>query len=310
MRIAVTGGAGFIGTNFVIEASKLGLEIVVIDSMTYAASPEALNGLSGVEIRKVDIRDSNNLEKALDGCDTVIHFAAETHNDNSLEDPEPFISTNVNGTFNLLEVCRKRDLRFHHVSTDEVFGDLPLYEQVSFNEETPYNPSSPYSSSKAASDHLVRAWVRSFGLRATISNCSNNFGPFQHPEKLIPRTIKTILEGGMPEVYGDGSNVRDWIHVSDHVSGVFAILERGSIGETYLLGADNEKSNLEIVRQILTTLGKTKDYINFIADRPGHDLRYSIDATKAKQELNWKPATTDFSTQLKQTVEWYVERLS
>lgn len=310
MRIAVTGGAGFIGANFVIEASKLGLEITVVDSMTYAASPEALDGVSGVEIRKVDIRDSKNLEKALEGCDTVVHFAAETHNDNSLNDPEPFISTNVNGTFNLLEVCRKRDLRFHHVSTDEVFGDLPISGDSSFNEETPYHPSSPYSASKAASDHLVRAWVRSFGLRATISNCSNNFGPFQHPEKLIPRTIKTILEGGMPEVYGDGSNVRDWIHVSDHITGIFGILERGSIGETYLLGAENEKSNLEIVQQILTTMGKPKDYIKFIADRPGHDLRYSIDASKAKRELNFKPESMDFYNQLEETVEWYVGRLS
>jgi dTDP-glucose 4,6-dehydratase len=234
-----------------------------------------------------------------------VHFAAESHNDNSLHDPSPFIQTNIVGTFTLLEAARQHDVRLHHVSTDEVYGDLDLDDPKRFTEDTPYNPSSPYSASKAGSDHLVRAWVRSMGVEATISNCSNNYGPWQHIEKFIPRQITTVIDGGRPRVYGTGHNVRDWIHAEDHSSAVLRILERGQIGETYLIGADGERNNLDVVRMILAHFGRGADDYDLVADRAGHDLRYAIDSTKLREQLGWQPALADFEAGLARTIEWY-----
>lgn len=237
--------------------------------------------------------------------DLVVHFAAESHNDNSLNDPSPFVQTNLIGTFTLLEAVRKHGVRFHHISTDEVYGDLELDDPAKFTPDTPYNPSSPYSSTKAGSDLLVRAWVRSFGVQATISNCSNNYGPYQHIEKFIPRQITNLIDGVRPKLYGAGENVRDWIHVEDHNSAVWAIIERGRIGETYLIGADGEKNNLEVVETLLEIFGLAKDDFEHVKDRPGHDLRYAIDATKLRDELGWTPKYTDFESGLRATVDWY-----
>ena len=234
-----------------------------------------------------------------------MHYAAESHNDNSLTEPGPFIQTNIVGTFQILEACRRHDVRLHHVSTDEVYGDLELDDPKKFTEDTPYNPSSPYSAAKAGSDHLVRAWVRSFGLRATISNCSNNYGPWQHIEKFIPRQITEVIDGRRPRVYGDGLNVRDWIHTEDHSSAVLRILEQGRIGETYLIGADGEKNNLEVVRAILRHFGRPEDDIEWVTDRAGHDRRYAIESGKLRGELGWEPAFPNFEEGLARTIEWY-----
>jgi dTDP-glucose 4,6-dehydratase len=242
--------------------------------------------------------------------DAVVHLAAESHNDNSLADPTPFVQTNVVGTFTLLEAARRHGVRFHHVSTDEVYGDLPLDSPERFTPATPYNPSSPYSSTKAGSDLLVRAWVRSFGVAATISNCSNNDGPYQHVEKFIPRQITNLIDGLRPRLYGAGRNVRDWIHVTDHNAAVWDILERGRIGETYLIGADGEKSNLEVVRTLLEIFGRDPDDFDHVNDRPGHDLRYAIDASRLRTELGWAPRYTDFRSGLEATVHWYQEHES
>jgi dTDP-glucose 4,6-dehydratase len=235
----------------------------------------------------------------------IVHFAAESHNDNSLKNPMIFVETNVVGTANVVSAAVDHGVRFHHISTDEVYGDLSLDSPDKFTEQTPYNPSSPYSASKAASDMLVRAWVRSFSLKATITNCSNNYGPNQHSEKLIPNTISHILAGKKPPVYGNGKNVRDWIHVDDHTDGVWAAIERGTIGETYLLGANNERSNLEVVSQILTELGKEPDWFEYVEDRPGHDLRYAIDPTKARAQLGWNPVATNFEENIQAIVKLY-----
>jgi dTDP-glucose 4,6-dehydratase len=296
-KVLVTGGAGFIGSNFVVKTLKdrPALEITVLDSLTYAGTLENLAEVKdSIRFIHGDIRDAAAVDEAVEGQDLIVHFAAESHNDNSLKSPGLFVETNVLGTANLISAAVKYDVRFHHISTDEVYGDLPLESNKKFTEETSYNPSSPYSASKAASDMLVRAWVRSFGLRATITNCSNNYGPNQHHEKLIPNTIKQILEGKKPPVYGNGENIRDWIHVDDHTDGVWAAIERGKVGETYLLGANNERSNLEVVCQILVQLGKAPDWIEFVKDRPGHDLRYAIDASRAKRELGWHSKRTEF----------------
>jgi dTDP-glucose 4,6-dehydratase len=239
--------------------------------------------------------------------DAVVHFAAESHNDNSLTEPGPFIQTNIVGTFCVLEAARRHGTRLHHVSTDEVYGDLALDDPQRFTEATPYNPSSPYSAAKAGADHLVRAWVRSFGVQATISNCSNNYGPWQHVEKFIPRQVTNVLEGGRPKVYGTGTNVRDWIHAADHSSAVWTILKRGRIGDTYLIGADGERSNLEVVAMILQRLGRPADDYDLVADRAGHDLRYAIDSTKLRDELGWAPTYPDFEAGLAATIDWYVE---
>jgi dTDP-glucose 4,6-dehydratase len=267
----------------------------VLDALTYAGKLSNLDPVKDqIKFIQGDIRDANLVCQVVADQDLIVNFAAESHNDNSLKNPILFVETNVVGTANLTSAAVKNDVRFHHISTDEVYGDLPLGSTEKFTEETPYNPSSPYSASKAASDMLIRAWVRSFGLRATITNCSNNYGPNQHSEKLIPNTISHVLAGKRPPVYGNGKNVRDWIHVDDHTDGVWAAIERGAIGETYLLGANNERSNLEVVSRILVELGKEQDWFEFVEDRPGHDLRYAIDSTKARAQLGWIPVATEF----------------
>jgi dTDP-glucose 4,6-dehydratase len=311
LKVVVTGGAGFIGSNFVRRtlATRPDVKITVLDSLTYAGRLSNLEGLEGkYEFVQGDICDSEIVESVVSKADVVVHFAAESHNDNSLKSPRPFIETNVFGTFELIQACVKNSVRMHHVSTDEVFGDLVLGGTDKFTRDTPYNPSSPYSASKASSDHLVRAWVRSFGLRATVSNCSNNFGPYQHEEKLIPRMIGLINSGAKPELYGNGTNVRDWIHVDDHNDGVWAVIEKGVIGQTYLLGADNQRSNLQVVQALLEIMGKPKDWIEFIGDRPGHDLRYAIDASATEAELGWKPKHGNFEEKLAQTVGFYAAK--
>jgi dTDP-glucose 4,6-dehydratase len=313
VKLLVTGGAGFIGSNFVRRSLETHseLEIVVLDSLTYAGNLNNLEGLEGnYEFVQGDILNSNLVDTLVAKTDLVVHFAAESHNDNSLVSARPFVETNIEGTFELIQACDKHNVRFHHISTDEVFGDLPLDSKEKFTTETPYNPSSPYSSSKAASDLLVRAWVRSFGLKATISNCSNNFGPYQHEEKLIPRMIKLIANGEKPQLYGNGSNVRDWIHVDDHNDGVWDVIDKGEIGQTYLLGASNERSNLQVVQTLLEILGKPKDWIEFIIDRPGHDLRYAIDASRAESELGWMPSKQNFEEKLAEVIPCYVEKFS
>jgi len=307
-RLLLTGGAGFVGSNFVrhvVEHTEA--RVTVLDKLTYAASPESLTDLASdrVELVVGDIADAATVEPLVGAHDTVVHLAAESHNDNSLDDPAPFVRTNLVGTFVLLEAARKADVRFHHVSTDEVYGDLALGDPQRFTEDTPYRPSSPYSATKAGSDHLVRAWVRSFGLRATLSNCSNNYGPWQHVEKFIPRQITELLEGRRPRVYGNGRQVRDWIHADDHSSALLAILERGRIGETYLVGADGERTNLEVVRLLLGLMGHPADDYELVADRAGHDVRYAIESGKLRQELDWRPRFEDFEQGLADTVEWY-----
>jgi dTDP-glucose 4,6-dehydratase len=309
-HVLVTGGAGFIGANFVHHlVAHTDAVVTVLDKLTYAANEEALAALPPDRCRLVvgDVADAEVVDPLVAEHDTVVHFAAESHNDNSLDNPAPFVQTNLVGTFTILEAVRRHGARLHHVSTDEVYGDLALDDPKRFTEDTPYQPSSPYSASKAGSDHLVRAWVRSFGVAATISNCSNNYGPWQHIEKFIPRQITNILVGGRPKLYGTGANVRDWIHVDDHSSAVLRILERGRIGETYLIGADGERSNLEVVRMILRLMGRAEDDFDHVTDRAGHDLRYAIESGKLRLELGWEPTYQDFEAGLAQTIEWYRE---
>ncbi|WP_372727423.1 dTDP-glucose 4,6-dehydratase [Nocardioides sp.] len=309
-RLLVTGGAGFIGSNFVHHLmAHTDAHVTVLDKLTYAASRESLAGLPAdrVELVVGDIADAGVVEPLVAVHDAVVHFAAESHNDNSLDDPAPFIRTNLVGTFTILEAVRKAGTRLHHVSTDEVYGDLELDDPQRFTEATPYNPSSPYSASKAGSDHLVRAWVRSFGVHATISNCSNNYGPWQHIEKFIPRQITNVIDGGRPKLYGAGLNVRDWIHADDHSSAVWTILNEGRAGETYLVGADGEQNNLDVVQMILRHFGLPEDDFEHVTDRAGHDLRYAIDSTKLRSELGWQPAYGDFEAGLADTIEWYRE---
>ena len=310
MRILVTGGAGFIGSNFVHHlVARTDHTVTVLDKLTYAGNAVSLQGLpeNRVELVVGDILDAGLVDELFAAHDAVVHFAAESHNDNSLNDPAPFVQTNVVGTFTLLEAARKHGIRFHHISTDEVYGDLELDDPAKFTETTAYNPSSPYSSTKAGSDLLVRAWVRSFGVQATISNCSNNYGPFQHVEKFIPRQITNVLRGERPKLYGSGQNVRDWIHADDHSSAVLTILETGVIGETYLIGADGEKSNRDVVELILDELGQPRDAYDLVTDRPGHDLRYAIDSTRLRTELGWTPRFADFEAGLAATIDWYRE---
>jgi dTDP-glucose 4,6-dehydratase len=235
----------------------------------------------------------------------VVHFAAESHNDNSLNNPSPFMATNLVGTFTLLEAVRRRDVRYHHISTDEVFGDLALDDPARFCESTPYRPSSPYSATKAGSDLLVSAWVRSFKVAATLSNCSNNYGPWQHVEKFIPRQVTNVLDGVRPKLYGDGLNVRDWLHVDDHCSAVLLVLESGRIGETYLIGADGEASNRQVVETLLVAMGRPADDYDLVSDRPGHDRRYAVDSSKLRTELGWQARYSDFAAGLAATVDWY-----
>lgn len=306
-RLLVTGGAGFIGANFVRQASK-SFSVTVVDKLTYAGNRANLP--EGIEFVEGDICEQSLIDELVAASDTVIHFAAESHNDNSLRDPSAFVHSNLVGTFALLEAVRKSDKRLHHISTDEVFGDLELGGTDAFTETTPYNPSSPYSATKAGSDHLVRAWVRSFGVRATISNCSNNYGPYQHIEKFIPRQITNILTGQPAKLYGTGAQVRDWIHVDDHNDAVLAILERGCIGETYNIGAsspgsgDAHVTNKQVIETICELMGG--EYVH-VADRPGHDQRYTMDATKLRRELGWAPKHTDLRSGLEQTIAWYTD---
>ncbi|ALJ19064.1 dTDP-glucose 4,6-dehydratase [Microbacterium sp. No. 7] len=312
-HLLVTGGAGFIGSNFVHHViAHTDHSVTVLDKLTYAGNRASLDGLPESRFTFVqgDIADAALVDELFAGVDAVVHYAAESHNDNSLHDPRPFLDTNIIGTYTLLEAARRHDRRFHHISTDEVYGDLELDDPARFTESTPYNPSSPYSSTKAGSDLLVRAWVRSFGVRATISNCSNNYGPYQHVEKFIPRQITNVLRGVRPKLYGKGENVRDWIHADDHSSAVLTILDRGEIGETYLIGADGEKNNKDVVELILTIMGRPADAYDHVTDRAGHDLRYAIDSTKLRTELDWLPSYRDFEAGLAATVDWYRENES
>ncbi|MBX9033649.1 dTDP-glucose 4,6-dehydratase [Gordonibacter massiliensis (ex Traore et al. 2017)] len=308
-RVVVTGGAGFIGSNFVhwVMENQPGVHVTVLDALTYAGNLENLKGIPDDRMTFVhgDVCDTELVDRLLSENDACVHFAAESHNDNSIVDPAPFVRTNVQGTYTLLEAARKYDVRFHHISTDEVYGDLALDDPTRFTEETPYHPSSPYSSTKASSDMLVRAWTRTYGIRATISNCSNNYGPYQHIEKFIPRQITNILCGLSPKLYGDGLNVRDWIHTEDHSSAVWRILTCGRVGETYLIGADGEKNNIDVLRAILEGMGKEPDDFVWVRDRPGHDRRYAIDSSKLCHELGWKPKHIDFAQGLAATIRWY-----
>lgn len=309
MKIIVTGGAGFIGSNFVhyIAKERPDWYVTVLDALTYAGNRENIQGLDPSHVTFVhgNITDATLVDTLVSSHDAVIHFAAESHNDNSLQNPRPFLDTNIIGTYTILEAVRKYDKRLHHISTDEVYGDLELDDPHKFTEKTPYNPSSPYSSTKAGSDLLVRAWARSFGVKVTISNCSNNYGPYQHVEKFIPRQITEILEGRRPKLYGTGENVRDWIHTEDHSSAILAILEKGTLGETYLVGANGEKDNKSVIESILSELGQDPKGYDQVNDRPGHDMRYAIDSTKLRRELGWEPQYTDFEAGLKATIEWY-----
>lgn len=310
-NIVVTGGAGFIGSNFVhwVLDNQPDVHVTVLDALTYAGNQANLDGCdeSRMTFVRGDICDEQLVDKLFSCADACVHFAAESHNDNSIADPSPFLRTNVQGTYTLLQAAREYNVRFHHISTDEVYGDLALDDPARFTEDSPYCPSSPYSSTKAASDMLVRAWVRTYGVNATISNCSNNYGPYQHIEKFIPRQITNILSGLRPKLYGDGLNVRDWIHTEDHSSAVWTILEGGRKGETYLIGADGERSNLDVLRAILVTMGKQPDDFDWVRDRPGHDRRYAIDSSKLRRELGWRPKHTDFDEGLVATIEWYRE---
>ncbi len=308
MKLLVTGGAGFIGSNFVhyIYKERPDWHITVLDKLTYAGDKRNLDGLDSDRVKLVvgDICDPKVLDELVPEVDAVVHYAAETHVDNSIHSPYPFIQANLIGTYHILEAVRKHGKRLHHISTDEVYGDLGP-DDPKFTEATAYKPSSPYSATKAGSDLLVQAWVHTFGVQATISNCSNNYGPYQHVEKLIPRNITEVLEGRKPKLYGTGHNVRDWIHAEDHSSGVLAILEKGKIGETYMLGANGEKTNKEVIELILELLGKDPDDYDKVSDRPGNDRRYAIDSTKLRKELGWSPSYTDFRAGLKATIQWY-----
>jgi dTDP-glucose 4,6-dehydratase len=308
MNLLVTGGAGFIGSNFVHATLRDHPEcrVTVLDALTYAGSRASL-AAAGDRITLVEgrIEDVALVDRLVASNDVVVHFAAESHNDNSINNPLPFVTTNVIGTFTLLEAVRQHRRRLHHVSTDEVFGDLELDDPERFRETTPYNPSSPYSATKAGSDLLVKAWIRTFGVNATISNCSNNYGPYQHIEKFIPRQITNILSGRKPRLYGEGKNVRDWIHVDDHNAAVWAILERGQPGSYYMIGADGEQNNKSVIALILELMGKPADWYDHVTDRPGHDLRYAIDAGKIRRELGWTPRYTTFREGLAATVAWY-----
>lgn len=318
--ILVTGGAGFIGSNFVhyVVDNHPHVKITVLDKLTYAGNEKNLDGLPEEKVKLIvgDITDSELVDRLVQQSDAVVHYAAESHNDNSLIDPYPFVHTNLLGTYVLLEACRKYGIRYHHISTDEVYGDLALREDLpgngeghgeKFTPDTAYNPSSPYSSTKAGSDLLVKAWVRSFGLKATLSNCSNNYGPYQHIEKFIPRQITNILCGIRPKLYGDGKNVRDWIHTNDHSSAVWEILVKGRIGETYLVGSNGEKNNREVLDMILELMNQPRDSFDHVRDRRGHDLRYAIDEKNLKTELGWEPQFTDFRDGLKETIDWYTQ---
>ncbi len=308
MRMLVTGGAGFIGANFVHSTvrERPDVSVTVLDAFTYAGRRESLADVDGaIQLVEGDIANAELVSRLIAQSDAVVHFAAESHVDNALDDPGPFLHTNVVGTYTILEAVRRHGVRLHHISTDEVYGDLELDDPQRFTESTPYNPSSPYSATKAASDMLVRAWVRSYRVQATLSNCSNNYGPYQHIEKFIPRQITNILTGRRPKLYGTGANVRDWIHVEDHNSAVWRILEQGQIGQTYLISAEGERDNLSVLRTLLKMMGHDPDDFDHVTDRVGHDLRYAIDPSLLYDELCWAPKHTDFEEGLRDTIDWY-----
>lgn len=327
MKLLVTGGLGFIGSAVVRLAVEKGHSVVNVDALTYAGRVENVSPVAGnplYALERVDIQDRAALDRIFDRFrpDAVMHLAAESHVDRSIDGPGDFIQTNIVGTFCLLEAaraywlsCGKPDsFRFQHISTDEVFGSLPRDPSVKFTETTPYSPRSPYSASKAASDHLVRAWHETYGVPVLLTNCSNNYGPYHFPEKLIPLAILRALAGKPIPIYGDGSNIRDWLYVEDHAEALMTVLDRGSVGSSYNIGGDNELTNLELVRTLCSILdaerpkssGRYADQIVFVADRPGHDVRYAIDATRIRTELSWKPSVT-IEEGLRRTVRWYIE---
>jgi len=326
MKILVTGGAGFIGSAVVRLAIARGHEVVNLDALTYAACLENVESASDNQhyvFKQVDIRDRAALDDAFAETkpDIVMHLAAESHVDRSIDGPSDFIETNITGTFNMLEAARKywtdqgkpEGFRFHHISTDEVYGSLPADPAAQFTEDTSYDPRSPYSASKAASDHLVRAWAETYGLPVLLTNCSNNYGPYHFPEKLVPVVIINALAGKSLPIYGDGSNVRDWLYVEDHADALLLVVQKGELGRSYNIGGENELSNLDLVQTICGILdelrpraeGKYADLITFVADRPGHDARYSIDPTRIRDELGWRPSVT-VEEGLRKTVEWYL----
>ncbi len=316
MKLLITGGAGFIGSNFILYWMEHHPDddVVNLDALTYAGNVENLKSVADsphYQFIHGNICDSKIVVAAMQGVDTVVHFAAESHVDRSISEPAPFVMTNVVGTHVLLEQALKAGVkRFHHISTDEVYGSLELDDPSKFNERTRYNPRSPYSASKAGSDHLVNAYYHTYGLPITITNCSNNFGPYHFPEKFIPLAITNILEGKKVPVYGDGKHVRDWLYVEDHCRAIEAVLQKGNIGETYCVGGLTEDiNNLSVVRKILHIMGKDESTIEFVKDRPGHDRKYAIDWTKINKELGWEPLH-DFDTWLAKTVAWYKEHES
>ena len=324
MKILVTGGAGFIGSAVVRQAIARGHAVVNLDALTYAAGLDNVEAVSGSDqyvFEQADIRDRVALDRifAEHRPDAVMHLAAESHVDRSIDGPADFIETNINGTFNMLEAARTywvqagkpKHFRFHHVSTDEVFGSLGVDGQ--FTEDTPYDPRSPYSASKASSDHLVKAWHETYNLPVVMTNCSNNYGPYHFPEKLIPVVIINALAGKAIPIYGTGDNVRDWLYVEDHADALLLVLEKGEVGRSYNIGGENERSNLQLVETLLDTLdrkrpkaeGSYRDQITFVSDRPGHDMRYSIDPTRIRTELGWRPSVT-VEEGLERTVDWYL----
>lgn len=314
MNLLVTGGAGFIGSNFILYWLKKypNDKLINLDKLTYAGNLENLKSVEknpNYKFVQADICNYQLTNQLTKNVDIIVHFAAESHVDRSILDPAPFIKTNIEGTYVLLEAALKNKVkRFHHISTDEVFGTLPLNSQEKFKENSCYNPRSPYSASKAASDHLVRSYNTTYNLPTTISNCSNNFGPYQFPEKLISLAITNVIEGKKIPVYGDGLYVRNWLYVEDHCEAIDLILQQGKIGDTYFIGGLTEDiSNLEVLRKIVKIMGKTEIELEFVKDRPGHDRRYAIDWSKINQELGWKPKH-DFEYALNLTIEWYKKK--
>jgi dTDP-glucose 4,6-dehydratase len=312
MKLLITGGSGFIGSNFIkYWFSKHPQDSIInLDKMTYAANPRNLvefENNPNYKFVKGDILDEKIVDEVVSQVDTIVHFAAESHVDRSIDDPSLFVKTNVLGTYNILMAAKKYQIkRFHHISTDEVFGTIELESTDQFNESTPYDPSSPYSASKASSDHLVRSFFKTFNLPITISNCSNNYGPYQHPEKMIPRSITSLLSGGKIKIYGQGLNFRDWLHVEDHCRAIEAILLNGKIGQTYCIGGLKKgTSNMELVRLLLKLMNKGEDSLEYVADRPAHD-NYAVNWDKIEKELGWEPKY-DLESGLKQTVDWYTE---
>jgi len=314
MKLLITGGLGFIGSNFIKHwfAVHPNDSIINLDKMTYAANPRNLTefeGKSNYQFVKGDILDEITVDKLVSQVDTIVHFAAESHVDRSIDDPSLFVRTNVLGTYNLLMAAKKYNRRFHHISTDEVFGSIELGSSDQFSESTPYDPSSPYSASKASSDHLVRSFYKTFGLPITISNCSNNYGPYQHPEKMIPRSITNLLTDQKIKVYGQGLNFRDWLHVEDHCRAIELILLNGKIGETYCIGGLKKgTSNIELVKLMLKLMGKDESSLEYVADRPAHD-NYAVNWDKINRELGWEPKY-DLESGLKQTIDWYTANAS